>query len=270
VFLPAAGNAQAPETLQVKIEVKIEEEPIAPNYVCVLEEFRTHQRFGVADLQADETCTFRNVPSGDYDMSITDANGGALHQEMVTVSQHNAVFSVTLPRRNAQRPPGGPVSMAQLQHPPARKALAAVVAAQRFSESGDYRRAAGELEKAVRISPDFADAYTNLAVQHMRLGEYDQAVREMQHAMQLAKPGPMQLCNLAYAQLQLKQYDVAAESARAALRLDASYPQAHFLLGVLLARDRRTLPEALPHLERAAKVLPSAQTALELARKAAP
>ena len=41
---------------------------------------------------------------------------------------------------------------------------------------------------------------------------------------------------------------------------------AHLLLGSLLAGDRRTLPEAIPHLERAAESIPAARDTLEKVR----
>ena len=268
VFLIAGSKAQPVEASEVKVELKSDGGLIAARYVCVLEDMRSHQVVAQSDLQADGTFTLRAVPYGDYQLTITNFEGAPIHQEIVTLSEHGPPLSVYLPKREEQRPPAGPVSVAELQHPPSRKAVAAAVAAQRYSEAGDYRRAAEELEKAVRLSPDFAEAYDNLAVQHIRLGEYQQAVAEIGRAMQIARPGPAQLCNLAYAQIQLREYGEAIETARAALWLDRNYAQAHFLLGFVLARDRRTLPEALPHLELAAQTLPSAGTVLGLARKA--
>jgi tetratricopeptide (TPR) repeat protein len=267
LLLTTAPGAQPQEASKVRIELRTDEEAIGPNYVCLLDELRSHQRFGVADLQADSAFSFHQVPYGDYQIVITSAGGVELYQQSLTVNQQNMVVSVTLPKPNIRRPPSGPVSMTQLLHPPAAKAISAAVAGERFAESGDYRRAAEELEKAIRISPDFAEAYTNLAAQHIRLGEYERAAQELERAMEIAKPGPVQLCNLAFVQLQLKRYDEATESARASLRLDGNYVKAHYLLGVLLARDRRTLPEAIPHLEQAAKELPSAEAVLERARK---
>ncbi len=220
LFLTAVGDAQPQEASKVRIELTTGQELVGPRYACLLEDLHSHQRFGVADLQADSAFSFHQVPYGDYQIVITDAGGAELHQQLLTVNQQNMVVSVTLPKPNIQRPPSGPVSMAQLLHPPAAKAISAAEAGERFAESGDYRRAAVELEKAIRISPDFAEAYTNLAAQHIRLGEFEQAVQELEHAMTIAKPGPVQLCNLAFAQLQLKRYDEATESARASLRLD--------------------------------------------------
>lgn len=265
VYLPAAGFAQPNSWNQFTIELKSDDPLIATNYACELEMFRSHDRIGIADLRSDDTFTFRNVPFGEYRVSITDRRGGLIYEEMLTIGGTTSLATIHLLRPKSERPPSGPVSLARLQHPPTRKAFSAFAAAQKLSEAGDYRHAAEELERAIAISPDYADAYTNLAVQHMRLGEYQRAVDEMLIANRLAKPGPVQMCNLAYAQAKLERFDDAIASARASLRLDGDYPQAHYVLGALLAQHPATLREALQHLERAAKTLPSAESTLRSA-----
>lgn len=240
---------------------------LGPGYSCRLEDLHSRQSTS-GDVHTDGSATLHNVPYGDYRLTVTDFGGAAVREEIVTVGQFAGPIVINLPRRD-QRPPAGPVSVAQLQHPPSPKAVAAAAKAQRYSGAGDYRRAATELEKAVRLSPDFVEARNNLAVEYIRLGDYQPAIEEIERASAIAKPGPVELCNLAYAELQLKRYDEAVEAVRAALRLDSAYAQAHFVLGVLLARQPATLREALPHLERAAQTIPSAQAALELARRSA-
>ncbi len=267
VFLAMASAAETSEWPQFKIQLKSEDSLLAANYLCELEDLHSHERAGMQDLSSDQSFTFRNLTHGDYRITITNSRGEPVYQDFLTVDGHASVLTVQLPKAKIERPPSGPVSITHLQHPPASKAFTALVTAQRFSQAGDYRHAAEELEKAVRISPDYVEAYNNLAVQHIRLGEYSRAVEEIRRAGEIAKPGPIQLCNLAFAQFQLKQYGEAMESARASLRLDSHYAQAHYVLGALLARDPKTLGEALPHLEAAAKTLPSAESMLEMARK---
>ena len=267
LFLSLPGGAQSPDLPLFKIEVTSDEPLIAAKLICDLEEARSHRRVATADMSADDTCSFRDLPPGDYQLTIADRRGGILLQDLLLVNAERPTVTVLLPRSKQSRPPSGPVSVAQLQHPPARKAFAALVTAQRYSDKGDYRRAAEELEKAVRISPDYVEAYVNLAVEHIRLGEYERAVQEMHRAAGIAKPGAAALCNLAYAQMKLRRYDEAMQSVRESLRADAGYAQAHYLLGALLARNPQTLADALPHLELAAKTLPSAEGMLEMARK---
>ena len=53
-----------------------------------------------------------------------------------------------------------------------------------------------------------------------------------------------------------------------ALKLNPGYAPAHLILGSLLAADLRTVPEAIPHLERAAESMPAARVTLEQVRRA--
>jgi tetratricopeptide (TPR) repeat protein len=172
-----------------------------------------------------------------------------------------------VPGERMERPPSGPVSVTQLQHPPARKAFGAFMAAQRFSEAGQFEKAAAELEKAIRISPEYAEAYTNLAAQHARMGRYAEAIGDATRAMQLTKPNAIDLSNLAYAQYMLKRYGEAVESARTAVRLDPASDKAQYLLGTLLVMRRSTLREGVAHLQRALPSIPAARTNLDLARR---
>ena len=123
------------------------------------------------------------------------------------------------------------------------------------------------MEKALRISPEYADAYSNLAVQHMRMRRFAEAVDEVTHAIAIAGPNPLMLSNLAYAQINLGRVEESVATARAALRLDTDYPQAHLILGSILAANVRTRAEGIHHLELVADRFPSARETLERVRK---
>jgi tetratricopeptide (TPR) repeat protein len=143
-----------------------------------------------------------------------------------------------------------------------------LAAAQKFSETGETDKAVEELEKAIRISPEYADAYNNLAVQHLRMGRTEEACAELSRAIAIAGPSSQRLTNLAFAQRLLNRIPEAIDSARAAVRLDSGSPQANLVLGTILAEDPRTRGESIPHLELAAETLPSARAALEKVHRA--
>ena len=218
------------------------------------------------DVQFDGSFQLRDIHSGTYTLRVTTLSGELVHEESVTVTPLTGPLSVRLPAPAGKPGAPGTISVTQLRHPPARKAYQAVASAQRFSASGQTEKAVEELEKAIRISPDYADAYNNLAVQHMRMGRYEEAAGELARAIAISAPSPVQLSNLAYAQSRLNLIPEAIASARAALRLDSGSPQAHLILGSLLASDPRTRAESIPHLERAAETLPSARAILEKVR----
>jgi tetratricopeptide (TPR) repeat protein len=222
------------------------------------------------DVQFDGTFQLRDIRSGSYTLSVTTLRGELVHQELVTVTPQTGILTVRLPASARKPSAPGTISLTQLRHPPARKAFQAMVAAQRFSASGQSEKAVEELEKAIRISPEYADAYNNLAVQHMRMGRFEEACGAFARAIAIAGPNPMLLTNLAYAHRQLNRLPEAIAATRAALRLDSGWPQAHLILGSILAQDPRTRAESIPHLERAAETLPSARAILQRLRGAPP
>ena len=268
VYLSTPGSAQPRDIPSIKGGVR-SNSPV--NFRDYRIELRALNHFGDiyrSDLAFDGEFELRNIPSGDYLLLLTSLQGAVVQQEVVTVNPSTAHVEIhlTQPAKPASAP--GTVSVTQLRNPPDRKAMQAFTAAQRFSAAGSTEKAAGELEKAIRISPEFAEAYTNLAVQHIRMHRYQDAIDESLRAIRIAGPNAMMLSNLAFAQIYLGRVEEALGSARAALRLDSGAAEAHMILGSILFGDPRTRAEAIPHLERAAESIPSARALLERAQQA--
>lgn len=262
------GAAQMNEAETLRIEFHCDNCPPKPEYTLVLSETRTRQSAASAELSTDGSFTLHHVAYGDYALTVVDAAGSIAHQEYVTISGLTVPMSVRVVAPTIERPPAGPVSVGQLQHPVARKAYQAAIAAQKFAAAGNYEKAADELEKAIQISPYFADAYTNLAVQHIRLKRYREAESELRRALEVGGENPLVLANLAATQAALKRYAEAAQSARMALRLDPDFAQAHYVLGMTLATNTGTVREGLAHLRVAARSIPNAQGEIEKVQRA--
>jgi Flp pilus assembly protein TadD len=86
--------------------------------------------------------------------------------------------------------------------------------------------------------------------------------------MELSQPNPADLCNLALTEFQLGRIAETTATVRRWLAMTPENAKAHWVLGLLLARDRRTLAEAAPHLERAAEEVPAARPHWEAVRNA--
>ncbi len=261
------GQIQGPETGVFRGEVTGLREIAFQGYTVELYDVAHHVTL-IADIHASGRFEFQNLPYGDYWLRVIDPHGQQIFQETIIVGTGAGPVLIQLPERQNARPVSGAISAIELGHPPAKKAVQAAATAQKLSEAHDYARAAAMLETAIRISPDYAGAHENLAVQEIRLGRFEQAAAEAERAIQLGERTALGFSNLAYAQFQLHQFESARESARQALRIDADFASAHYLLGALLAMDGRTLAEAIPHLERAAQTLPSARDLLQRAREA--
>ena len=266
VSLSIPGWSQPPESHTVKGELHSDAAVFFTDYWVELAGVSNPNDRHRVDVQSDGSFQLRDIRTGEYTLRVTTLRGEPVHQELVTVGPHTGPVTVRLPAFDRTPSAPGTISVTQLRHPPARKALQAMISAQRFSANGQTEKAAEELEKAVRISPEYAEAYNNLGVQHIRMGRFEEACGEFARAIALAGPHALLLGNLAYAQRRLDRFPEAIASARAALRLDSGSPQAHLILGSILAMDPRTRAESIPHLERAAETLPSARTILEKVR----
>ena len=226
-----------------------------------------HRKFGTAELGFDGAFEFERVPVGDYTIVVVDSHGEAVHQEFVSAKPDQRA-SIRLPKREAPEHPEGPVSVTELRHPPAKKAMKAAMAAQKLAQAGQFDRAALEFQNAIDTSPEYAFAYSGLAASHLHTGNFREAATEAKRAIELSQPNPVDLGNLALAQHRLGQFAESTATARQWLALEPDNPKAHWILGLLLARDRRTLAEAAQHLERAAKELPAARENWETVRRA--
>jgi len=225
------------------------------------------QKVASAPAGADGHFEFRHVPYGQYRLTVSDEENRPVHEEFISVREQQPPIEIHLTLPEKPKPASGRVSMQELLHPPGRKAVKLVESAQRLSAAGDHDSAAGQLQKAIRISPEYADAWINLGAEHVYLKQYEQALREFARAGELAGPRPMILCDIAFAQFALQRIAEATLSVREAVRLDPASAPAHYLLGSFLERDRRTLGEAIAHLEIAARSMPAARAELDRARR---
>jgi len=257
---------QVSEADSVKGELHVDSPAIVDSEVR-LSDLHGGQKVAQASVGGDGRFEFRHIPYGDYRLTVLDDADRLLHEEMISVhDQQQPPIQVEVKLPETPRPAAGTVSAQELLHPPARKAVNAVLEAQKLAAAGEHDKAAGQLEKAIQLSPGYAPAWINLAVQHILLNRYEQAIQELTHAGEISKPSAMTLGNIAYAQYALHRFDEGTRSAREALRLDPSCIPAHYLLGLFLVLDRRTRSEGLQHLELAARTMPAARAMLERVR----
>ena len=260
--LGSLGQSQEPDNT-IKGELHSDTPLIYPDYLVELVDVFHRAPSERVDIHGDGAFMFRRVAAGEYLISVTDTFGHIIHEERLSVHTQTTVVTIRLKSEEKRRTLGGTVSVKQLLHPPSRKAVQSFADAQRFSESGDYAKAAATLERAVQDSPGFSDAHTNLGAQYMRMGRAEEGLAEFRRALEISGGNPMLYANVGAAQLRLRRFDEAAQSARAALRLDSDFLQAHLILGVVMAIDPASRAQAILHLRRAADTYPSARTILE-------
>jgi Tfp pilus assembly protein PilF len=262
----AAGPAEPfmssdQEAPVVKGEIETSQ-PSVGSYTVELYDVSRHSTLSTSEVRSDGEFEFHQMPYGTYLVTVTNTRGESVYQGALSVGGPAAPFVIRLRNEEKPRPGAGTISVKQLQHPPARKAFEALRAAQKFAETGDNAKAIESIERAIAISPDYADAWVNLGARHITMGGYRQAIVETRHAIELAGPTVMTLCNLAYAQSLLGLQAEARQSAEGALRLKPDDAHAHYILGLILYVSHAPNQETVRHLQLAAPTISGARAAL--------
>jgi tetratricopeptide (TPR) repeat protein len=206
---------------------------------------------------------FIAVTAGTYMLRITDVTGRELASQPVNVRNEDQRVTIQLPEPTAAAPVSGrSVSVAELRHKPAKKALRAAEEAQKFAHSGDHVRAVAALEKAVALDPEFVSAHGNLGAEYAVLHRYGEAAAELQRAVTLDPTAAWLQSNLAFALWQSGKPVEAEQWARRAVALSNSDVKARYLLGWVLSRRPEARAEAIEHLQFAAREFPPAHRTL--------
>jgi tetratricopeptide (TPR) repeat protein len=265
-LVPAANSQTNTEGSTLKGQI---ETSVGPGFTAQLFDAARHMMLFTSDVKPDGAFEFRGATAGSYLLIVADERGDPVYQTSVNLGGPFMTMQIHLPESQAARPISGTISARQLQHVPSRKAFEAMVQAQKFSEAGDFSKAAAWLEKAVALSPDCADAHTNLGAQYLRLGRYADSIAETKRALALDGATAPLLCNLAFAQLQMGQDAEAMESAGAALRANPSDAHSHYIMGLALFVSHGPMDQVTAHLELAGRTLAAANETLRKIRDGA-
>jgi Tfp pilus assembly protein PilF len=165
-----------------------------------------------------------------------------------------AVDSSHLPK------PGETVSARALLIPP--KAMKELQRSQSAFLSGDIRSSARHLERALQIYPHYLEAHNSLGSRYIELHEYEKAAAEFQKAIDLDSRVMQPFNNLSVALFLLQHYPDAEIAARRALDLDPHNSTAQYVLGCVLATEKRNPSEAMELLRQTEVEFPDARLLL--------
>jgi Tfp pilus assembly protein PilF len=154
------------------------------------------------------------------------------------------------------------ISLARLRHQIPGKAFAAFSRALKLARRSEWRQGAKELEEAINVDPEFADAHGNLGVHYIMLEQLNLAVAELRRAIALDASTSMHHSNLALAYLLLHRPGEAKMEAETAVSLDSRNAKGQYMLGFLLARNPAERADAEKHLTYAAQEFPDAHLTL--------
>jgi tetratricopeptide (TPR) repeat protein len=174
----------------------------------------------------------------------------------------NNSIDIPLWQSMADRPSGESVSIWQLRHKPAGKAMTFFRRGMKLALAGKWLAGANQFARAVAIDPDFAEAYANLGVSDCALGLYDRAANELRRAIELDPATGFHHLNYAYTLIRLNRDKEAQPEAETAVALNPGNSTAHYVLGFLLAQRPETRERGIQQLQFAAREIPEAQDVL--------
>ena len=103
------------------------------------------------------------------------------------------IATIRAPAREA----AGTISVQRLRHQPPKAARKGYEKALKLLQNRRTEQGATELEKAVALDPDYAEAHNDLGVAYVRLGRNQEAASEFQRAIALLPGESVPLSNLA-------------------------------------------------------------------------
>ena len=240
---------------------------VGGSYSIQLMDLSQHSTVSSAYMDGSGVFTFPTVPEGQYIARVIDSTGRIVTEELICFDGIQPVLHIDPPLQSPMdRPTGERVSVRQLLHPPTKDAIKAFKKAGKYSDNKQYQKAAEQLQKAVQLSPDFAQAHTNLAAQYLRLARYEESLRESQRGMEITSPNPRDLVNAALANWALGRAPAALRCAWEAIKMDKDSVGGHMVVGSLLSMHPETLAEGIQHLELVADKSPAAAQNLSKAR----
>jgi len=155
---------------------------------------------------------------------------------------------------------GETVSMRELSIPP--KAVKELQRSQTAFSSGDIRSSALHLEKALKIYPRSLEAHNNLGSRYIDLREYEKAAVEFQKAIEIDPRVMQPFNNLSVAFFLLQRYPEAEAAARRALDLDPHNSTSCYMVGAILATEKRNPLEAMDMLRQTRGEFPDSRLLL--------
>ncbi|MDQ3816486.1 MAG: tetratricopeptide repeat protein [Acidobacteriota bacterium] len=202
------------------------------------------------------TFIFRRLPEGTYNLTVNAGPEYETAYETVRITEGGlrsgrgqavtVQIQLRLKSNTSVRPS---VASAELASVPA-AARESYLKALSFEQAHEPKKAIEQLERAVKLYPDFALAYNEMGAQYMQLNRLDKAAEAFQSALKIARDAFVPRLNYGYVLLQQKKYAEAEAELRRAIEKNGNSVDAHIYRGRALIRLRRS-DEAEKELQRA-------------------
>lgn len=209
---------------------------------------------------------FWRVPAGQYEFVVQDHQGTTVIREIVMVGEQSGPVQLRVRgRRNQheqQTKPNGTISLARLQHKIPKAANKAFGRAGSLRKKNRMPEAETAYLEAIALDAEFVEAWNDLGTLYYGMGRYPESLTAIEKARALDPDRPHVLANASAALMALGRPADAEPLARRAVVGEPQSLRSRYLLGLSLAAQRKSRPEAETLLEEAAPLIPQARLAL--------
>ena len=126
---------------------------------------------------------------------------------------------------------------------------------QRLEQAGKGEEAIKAYREAIRLEPNYTEAYTQMGLAYANLNEFAEAVKAFQEVVRLQPQSGQAHGNLGAAYMKMGRFSEARDAFREGVRRHPEDAEAHYNLGLALGRlkrDREALAEVRPGRQVAA------------------
>jgi len=243
-LLPAAApvSAQFPPQKQIDGRVQTESGEPLPEGAVVALKGQLGNEIARSRLGSGGHFSFQNLTAGHYSI-VVQAEGFRPAEDAVLIppsGPNTLTVTIQLARvETGEKPRAGDSSVPVRSLAIPRKAKQALSRAEKASAKNNLDEAVRHLEEAVRLAPDYFEAYNNLGVCRYQRGEKAEAVRMFERALTIHPDALMPHANLGMIYLELSQPEQALPHLQRAAELGPSRALTHYQLGrahILLGR----------------------------------
>lgn len=202
---------------------------------------------------------FQSALPGTYHVRVIDRWGKVVLWKTYFFKGNDHFLIVYLPYSISEPSLKNIVSLAELKHKVPQQAQKAFHTAVKAEEAGELQKSIEALKRALAIDNRFVEAEINLAIQFEQSGQSEEAIVHAQRAFELRNGDPDAARTLAMLLLRAKQYVRIERVARIMLANRRAVPEMHEFLAISLIGQRRSIDEALDHLDLAVEGFPIAR-----------
>ncbi|HLH08782.1 MAG TPA: tetratricopeptide repeat protein [Terriglobales bacterium] len=266
LFLASLSFAQFqtdPNSTTVRGIVEDSDSSPASGVLIELRATRSAEVVGRAYTLTDGSFQISGLLPGQY--MLTATAGTNVVEQQLSIGQNPPDLKITMSGTKSQHAGSPTVSVTNLKVPS--KARRAFDAAKQYFYNNKFKQAASELERALAIAPQFADALSLRAVLHLANGNPKMAMQDANESVEIDPKNYFGYTVLGAAYNASGQFLLAANSLQEAVRIDPTFWQSHFEMAKSLYGQRK-FASALAEVDAAAQGAPKGFAQIHLVRGA--